>query len=130
MTTEKIISFATLVNENPSKLIWTTLSDVAELANTIIADTIGVEYRWDEIFTAFGGKDNLDPNDQTNALNAVRFNIGNSHEEMYVQSYRVASSLLGLSYIVDTSKYNLLDSSWLRIHSNILGAYRMNGIEL
>lgn len=130
MNTEKIFSFAKLMQKNPSTLIWTTLSEVAELSNTILADKIDVEYDWFKIFIYFDGVVEINPVDKTTAINTVRLNIGDRYENTYVQSSSVVFALLGLAYILDTSGYNLIDASWERIQSNILGAYHMQGIQL
>jgi len=131
MNPEEIIRFANLIQAAPpSQLIWTTLNDVAELANTILTETTHVEYDWNIIFNAFDGEYNLNQDDKINAINAVRVNIGQRYPEINVLSTRVSAALLGLAYIVRISNYNGLPASWERIHSNIVGAYNMNGISI
>jgi len=131
MNPDEIVDFADVVEATPSPLIWSTLRDVAELANTILVDSPHVAYDWNRIFAAFEGQNySIEDNGGTNAVNAVRAKTRSPAKGLDVSSASLAHALRGLAYILQTSGYAGPYASWERVHGNIVGAYSMRGIQI
>lgn len=131
MNPNEIIDFADVVEATPSPLIWSTLRDVAELANTILVDKPHAAYDWNRIFAAFEGQNyRIGDDGGTNAVNAVRSKIRPPAEGLDVDSAGLAHALRGLAYILQTSGYAGPYASWERVRENIVGAYSMRDIQL